>query len=100
MKLKDLLRAVVYVTMMTLPCQRASAQAESSLRQQMEIVKNEHHVNFVYDASLNLDRPHRGGAVGGVQLKEALRRLFGGTDIEWSVKGAYVMLKTQTNATR
>ena len=99
MKLKDLLRAVVYVTMMTLPCQRASAQAESSLRQQMEIVKNEHHVNFVYDASLNLDRPHRGGAVGGVQLKEALRRLFGGTDIEWSVKGAYVMLKTQTKAT-
>lgn len=58
-----------------------------TVRQQMEAVKKEYAVNFVYDASLKLDIPYIGKLLKGRDLHSALNELFHHTDIKWEVNG-------------
>ena len=80
-------------TMMILLPLGVYAQQHSTLRRQMEQLQQEQGIHFVYDGSLNIEHPYQGKPLKGMPLKEALRALFGNTDIEWSVKNRYVTLR-------
>ena len=80
-------------TMMILLPLGVCAQQHSTLRRQMEQLQQEQGIHFVYDSSLNIEHPYQGRSLTGMNVKEALRNLFSGTDIEWSMKGSYVMLR-------
>ena len=77
--------------------QTSNAQ-RTTLKQQMDRLKQEQKVNFIYDSSLNVDRVYQGQALEGKSLKEALQLLFHDTGIEWSVKGNYVTLRQKSVA--
>lgn len=63
-----------------------------TIRQQMEAVKKEYAVNFVYDASLKLDIPYIGKPLKGRGLQSTLNELFRNTDIKWEVNGKHILL--------
>lgn len=69
------------------------AAQKTTVKQQMEIVHREHNVEFVYDSSIETSLPYGGESVKGKKLKAALKELFQKTDIEYTVKGRYVILK-------
>lgn len=70
-----------------------------TVRQQMEAVKKEYAVNFVYDASLKLDIPYIGKLLKGRDLHSALNELFHHTDIKWEVNGKHVLLSRKKEYT-
>lgn len=67
-------------------------QTKHTIKEQMEIIKKEHSVKFVYDASLKLDIPYSGKPLHGLTLEQSLKELFHGTGIAWEIKGKYVLL--------
>lgn len=67
-------------------------QTKHTIKEQMEIIKKEHSVKFVYDASLKLDIPYSGKPLHGLTLEQNLKELFHGTGIAWEIKGKYVLL--------
>lgn len=70
-----------------------------TVRQQMEAVKKEYAVNFVYDASLKLDIPYIGKPLKGRGLHSALNELFRNTDIKWEVNGKHILLSRKKKYT-
>ena len=91
------MKRLLFVTMMILLPLGVNAQ-RTTLKQQMDRLKQEQKVNFIYDSSLNVDRVYQGQALEGKSLKEALQLLFHDTGIEWSVKGNYVTLRQKSVA--
>ena len=71
----------------------AQTKTASTLREQMELVQRLHHVNFVYDSSLDLDIIYQGRPLLSLDLETGLQQLFGTTDIKWEVRNKYVLLK-------
>src|SRR3712207_6591246 len=67
-------------------------QTKNTIKEQMEIIKKEHSVKFVYDASLKLDMPYSGKPLHGLTLEQSLKELFHGTGIAWEIKRKYVLL--------
>jgi outer membrane receptor for ferrienterochelin and colicin len=63
-----------------------------TVRQQMEVIKKEYAVNFVYDASLKLDMLYSSTTLKGLGLQSALKELFRNTGIKWEVNGKHVLL--------
>lgn len=95
--MKKRMKRLLFVTMMILLPISVFAQ-RTTLKQQMDRLKQEQKVNFVYDSSLNVNRAYQGQALEGKSLKEALQLLFRGTGIEWSVRGNYVTLRQKSVA--
>ncbi|RRC99472.1 TonB-dependent receptor plug domain-containing protein [Prevotella sp. OH937_COT-195] len=67
------------------------AQHKTTVREEMERIKTEHRVNFVYEGSLPLDTEYTGVPLVG-NLKQRLRMLFDNSGITFRQKGVYVML--------
>ena len=72
---------------------KAWSQAPTTVKQQMEQMHQQRGINFVYDATINLEKPYRGPALKSMSLEKALKQLFEGIDIQWQVRGNYVMLR-------
>ena len=68
-----------------------SLRAQTTLREGMAQVEEKFGVRFVYDASLPLDK--KAGQADGTTLEEALKSLFGGSGIQFEVRGNHVILK-------
>ncbi len=68
---------------------------EGSLQKQMEWLHATHHVDFVYDAAIDVKQPYHGPTLRGLTLEKALATLFQGTGIGWSREGRYVILKQE-----
>lgn len=77
----------------------AQTKTVSTVREQMELVQKLHHVNFVYDSSLNLDIIYQGRSLLNLNLEVSLQELFGTTDIKWEVRNKYVLLKKRRKFT-
>lgn len=71
----------------------AKAQNGTTVKQQMDYIHATHGVDFVYDSDLELGLPYRGTAIKGLKLKDALNAVFGETDINFTIKGRYVILR-------
>lgn len=74
------------------PLLAEQTQADGTLKDRLEVIRKEHSVRFVYDASLRLDAPYRGRPLHGLTLEQSLKELFRDTGIQWEVKGKYVLL--------
>lgn len=77
----------------------AQTKTVSTVREQMELVQKLHHVNFVYDSSLNLDIIYQGRSILNLNLEASLQELFGATDIKWELRNKYVLLKKKSKFT-
>ena len=77
----------------------AQTKTVSTVREQMELVQKLHHVNFVYDSSLNLDIIYQGRSILNLNLEASLQELFGATDIKWELRNKYVLLKKRSKFT-
>lgn len=69
----------------------AASWAQSTVKDGMARLEKQYGVRFVYDASLNLGTP--AGSEEASSLTEALSRLFGTGEIQYELKGNYVILK-------
>ena len=67
-----------------------------TIRQQIEWLRNERKINFVYDSSLPLDKPYKGKSLRNMTIPQALQSLFANSGIDFSVIGDYIMLKQKT----
>lgn len=65
--------------------------AQTGLRDGMALLEEKFGVHFVYDASLPLEK--QGGRADAATLEQALRQLFGGSDIGFELKGDHVILR-------
>lgn len=73
--------------------------AKTTLRQQIENIKKEHSVKFVYDSSIKLDIPYSGKRSGNGNLKSELNELFRNTGLKWELNGNYVIILPQKKYT-
>lgn len=64
-----------------------------TLRQMMQWLHDTRNVNFVYDASLNVDTEYRGLPPDKLTTRKALRMMFDNTDIDYHIQGSYIILK-------
>jgi hypothetical protein len=60
--MKKRMKRLLFVTMMILLPLGVNAQ-RTTLKQQMDRLKQEQKVNFIYDSSLNVDRVYQGQAL-------------------------------------
>ena len=67
------------------------AQSKTTIREEMERLKHEKQVSFVYESSLPIDAEYSGMPLVG-NLKQRLRMLFHNSGITFRQKGDYVML--------
>ena len=76
-------------------CQSVSAVAapgHSTLKSEMQMLHKRFHVDFVYDASLNVDQPYKGASLKNMSLDKALQNLFHSTGISYKQKAHYIIL--------
>lgn len=88
----------IIVTCVYIPLQ-GQVKSVSTIKEQMEFVHKIHNVNFVYDASLNLDYIYQGRSLLGLNLEESLQELFRQTAIKWEVRDKYVLLLKRSKFT-
>ena len=88
------MKRVILYLLLLLPLSLSAQQ--STLKQQMETLRKEKNINFVYDSSLEqlLKQPSN-KTPKDKNLKEALKDLFEDTGIEWQQQGRYVTLRRQ-----
>lgn len=65
---------------------------KSTLRSNIENIKREHNVKFVYDSSIKLDLPYYGNPLSGRELNSSLNELFKGTGLKWEKTGNYIVI--------
>ena len=70
----------------------AFAQGGGTVLDGMRAVSDHFGVYFAYNSGLPLDAPFGGQSFKGKSLKKSLAVLFAETEINWTVKGRYVML--------
>lgn len=85
-------KTIITISMMTLLPMTVGAQT-STIRQQMDWLHQTKKINFVYDASLDVDVKYIGSDIKRMSVKKALKSLFQKTDIEYTVNANYVILK-------
>lgn len=73
-------------------------EKQISVREMMEQVERVYHVKFVYDASLDLQRPYAGADIAGMTLRQSLEHVFRGTGIGFTVRGEHVLLRQERRA--
>ena len=86
-----MMRRIVSLIILSLVSCFAFAQG-STLKDGMDAITEHYGVHFAYDSSLPVDTPVPRQSFKGKSLRSSLRELFSDTDIEWRVKGRYVML--------
>ena len=87
-------QAIIALSILVLQVICLSAQnAQPSLHQQMEWLRQTKKINFVYDSSLKVDIPYAGPDIRKMPVKKALKTLFEKTDIEYVISKNYVILK-------
>jgi len=69
------------------------AKNPTTLREQMEWLHKNRKVNFVYDADIKVHRTYNGPSIKKMPLQKALKTLFDGTGIGYTVQGNYILLK-------
>ncbi|MBQ8126917.1 MAG: TonB-dependent receptor [Prevotella sp.] len=84
-------KRIVFTFLLMLGC--TSATAQTTLREQVDELRRQHDVSFVYDGALDLTARYDGPQLAGMPLGRALRTLFQGTSIDWRQEGRYVTLK-------
>lgn len=76
-------------------CLKIYAQAEpTAMKRAINALQDLHHINFVYDSSLETTRPS-GTPLPGKSLEENLQAVFGKTVIRWEKKDDYILLFRQ-----
>lgn len=75
------------------------AQNAPTLKQQMDYLHRTKQINFVYDATIGVERAYKGQSIKNMSLHKSLETIFYGTEIEWTIKGNYVLLKKKTTPT-
>ena len=83
-----LLAGILFSTML-------SAQPSGSLRSQMKELAAHFDVNFVYDASLPVNKKAPAVFDSTRSLRQNLSAIFKGTDIAWTVRRNYVVLRAE-----
>ena len=76
-------------------CQSVSAVAapwHSTLKSEMQMLHKRFHVDFVYDASLNVGQLYKGASLTTMSLDKALQNLFHSTGISYKQKAHYIIL--------
>lgn len=91
-KLKRFIKRPLLLILLLLTSLVAEAKPPTTVKQQMDYLHKTHHMNFVYDADIDVERPYYGPNISGMKLTDALRNVFQGTDIDWEVQGRYVLL--------
>lgn len=82
---------ILFIVFFCFPIQ-AQIKPSVTIKEQMELVHKLHHVNFVYDSSLNVDIPYQGKPLRELDLQQSLRELFHKVDFKWEVRGKYILL--------
>lgn len=88
---KKMRHIVLLLMLMSAVC--SMAQDNSTVKQQMDRIHAAYGVDFIYDSDLKVNVPCREKATKGMRLKDALNAVFKGTDITFTVKGRYVILR-------
>lgn len=83
---------VLLATFCQQPLFAQQTQVKSTIKEQLEVIKKEHSVKFVYDASLKLDMPYTGRSLHGLTLEQGLKELFRATGLKWKIKGKYILV--------
>ena len=78
---------------------KARTQHAGTIREQMELIRKLHQINFIYDSSLNVDIPYQGKPLQGLDLRQNLQELFGTTDFKWEIRDKYVLLNKKKKYT-
>lgn len=68
------------------------AQNRTSISQVLEALRREHSMFVTYDATIDLNVQYKGEDLSQKPLKEALRLLFAGTDIQFKIKKRTIIL--------
>jgi hypothetical protein len=82
-----------------LPSHGETLGTPTTVKEQMELLREVHSVKFVYDSTLKLDYPYTGRSLKGLSLEESLTELFRNIPVEWKLRGKYVMLKSRKRRT-
>ena len=91
-KLKRFIERPLLLILLLLTSLVAEAKPPTTVKQQMDYLHKTHHMNFVYDADIDVERSYYGPNISGMKLTDALRNVFQGTDIDWEVQGRYILL--------
>ena len=93
-KLK-LLIPVLFFTAFTGMEALGQVASQTTVKDRMAWVESTYGVRFVYDSTVNMDIPYMGtGSMdSGTKLKDVLRDLFKGTDMEWDIKRKYIAVR-------
>lgn len=89
---------ILFIACICFPLQ-AQVRHLSTVKEQMELVRKLHRINFIYDSSLNVDIPYHGKPLQGLGLELSLQELFGKTNLKWEVRGKYVLLNMRKKYT-
>ncbi len=60
-----------------------------TIRQQIEWLRNERKINFVYDSSLPLDKPYKGKSLQKMTVPQALQSLLVNSGVDFSIMELY-----------
>jgi len=74
--------------------QLSAADAQTTVRQQMDQLQAERQVSFVYDSTLPLDVTYSGRPLDGLPLEQAMEQLFAHTGIGYRIQGSHILLKS------
>lgn len=82
-----------------IPFAQQHGSTPTTLRRQIENVKQKYGVKFVYDSSIKLDTRYSGKPLGNGDLKNTLTELFRNTGLKWELNGNYVVILPQQRYT-
>ena len=69
--------------------------AQSTLKEGMEMLRQQYGISYIYDSSLPILGRYNGDRLNAGTLQENLSRLFHGSGIDYIVKGRQVILKKE-----
>jgi outer membrane receptor for ferrienterochelin and colicin len=75
------------------------AKSPTTIKQQMDILHNRRKVNFVYDATINVEQKYNGPSIEKMSLQKALKTLFDDTGITFEQRGNYIILRKRVSHT-
>lgn len=75
-----------------------SALAQTTIKDGMAQIADQHGVNFVYDPSLPVNLPYKGKSLAKGDLDKSLDALFKGSGINWERKKKFIVLTAAKSA--
>ena len=75
------------------------AKSPTTIKQQVHILHNRGKVNFVYDATINVEQKYNGPSIEKMSLQKALKTLFDDTGITFEQRGNYIILRKRVSHT-